>query len=548
MCGPLQVRRPSPIACGRVARAVLLLGTCLWCSCAEPIRTQSPEDAIGPRAREQAQGLPATSEAGSLRRPVQEPSPGPLRLTVGQAALLALENNKSLQVERFNPQIQRTLEQTQLAAFDPVLTGRITQERNRVDAEGQTPYTANGTAVTLGAEEFLPTGTTLGLSGSTASTAIVQPGGKDAYAAALAFTATQALLQGSGRSANLAAVREARIDVQISEYELRGFAQTLVAQIEETYWNYILAEKQIEIVNQSLELAQRQLQEAQERVKLGDLAKTELPAAEAEVALRKEDLIDARSALATTKLTFMRLANPPGGNLWSRDVVLDSRPEIPAIALDSVEDHVTLALRMRPDLNQARVLWQRGELDVVKTKNGLLPRLDLFVTLGKTGYADSFGGSIGDITGGSYDAVLGLAGELAPINRAARASHTRAVLSHEQAREAIANLSQLIETDVRSAFLEVARSQEQVSATAATLRLQEEKARSEAEKFRLGKSTSLLVAQAQRDLLASQIAQVQAVTNYLKAFVEIYRQEGSLLDRRGIAAPGAEPAKGPEVP
>ena len=133
--------------------------------------------------------------------------------------------------------------------------------------------------------------------------------------------------------------------------------------------------------------------------------------------------------------------------------------------------------------------------------------------------------------------------EYPPLNRGAQARHLRAVLTRQQAREAIDNLSQLIEVDVRTAYLEIARSQEQVAATAATRKLQEEKLRSETEKFRLGKSTSLLVAQAQRDLVSSQIAEVQAVVNYLQSFVEMYRQEGSLLERRGIAGPGREPVE-----
>ena len=50
----------------------------------------------------------------------------------------------------------------------------------------------------------------------------------------------------------------------------------------------------------------------------------------------------------------------------------------------------------------------------------------------------------------------------------------------------------------------------------------------------LGYALLLLVAQAQRDFTSSQIAEVQAVVNYLKSLVEIYRQEGSLLERSGI--------------
>ncbi len=100
-----------------------------------------------------------------------------------------------------------------------------------------------------------------------------------------------------------------------------------------------------------------------------------------------------------------------------------------------------------------------------------------------------------------------------------------------------------VELDVRTAFIEVNRTREQISATAATRKFQAEKLRAETEKFRVGRSTSLLVAQVQRDLLFSQIAEVRGVANYLKALVELYRLEGSLLERRGISAPGREPVE-----
>jgi len=72
----------------------------------------------------------------------------------------------------------------------------------------------------------------------------------------------------------------------------------------------------------------------------------------------------------------------------------------------------------------------------------------------------------------------------------------------------------------------------------ATRKFQEEKLRIETEKFRVGRSTNLFVAQAQRDLLASRIGEVQALVNYLKSLTRFYQLEGSLLERRGIQAPG----------
>jgi outer membrane protein TolC len=114
------------------------------------------------------------------------------------------------------------------------------------------------------------------------------------------------------------------------------------------------------------------------------------------------------------------------------------------------------------------------------------------------------------------------------------------MLSRTQAMEAVGNLAQLIEVDVRAAYIEAERAEEQVAATEAARKLQEEKLRAETEKFRVGKSTAFLVAAAQRDLLTTQISEIQAVVDYLKALVDLYRLDGSLLERLHISAPGRE--------
>jgi outer membrane protein TolC len=117
------------------------------------------------------------------------------------------------------------------------------------------------------------------------------------------------------------------------------------------------------------------------------------------------------------------------------------------------------------------------------------------------------------------------------------------MLTREQAQKALENLSQLVEVDVRTAYIEVNRTKQQIAASSATRMFDEEKLRTETEKLRVGKSTSFLVAQAQRDLLVSRIAEVRALANYLKALIDLYRQDGSLLERRRISAPGREPVK-----
>jgi outer membrane protein TolC len=469
---------------------------------------------------------------------------GPLKIDIQAAILLAMENNRSLAVERMNPQVSRTFEKEELAVFDPALSAGVSARRtvgDRLSRAGFGTESQIGDSVTgsVALSKFFATGTTLALEGSTSYTDSSLY--SDTFTAnRLGVTVTQALLQGMDIRANLARVNQAKLDTLISEYELRGFAEILLEEVESKFWDYALAGKQIEIYTNSLSLAEKQMAEAQERIKIGRLAETELAAAQAEVALRRENLINARSNLAKERLNLLRLLNPRPTINWGRDIILEYQTTLPSIELDDVEQHVRLALKMRPDLNYARLAIRRGDLEVVKTKNGLLPRMDAFITFGKSGYADTFRNASSNVDSRSYDVTCGLMFEYPPANQAARARYSRAVISRSQLLEALENLIQLVQVDVRSAYIEVTRAREQITATAATRNFQEEKLRAETEKFRVGKSTSLLVAQAQRDLVASQIAETQAVANYLKALVALYRLEGSLLQRRGIAAPGAE--------
>jgi outer membrane protein len=487
---------------------------------------------------------PSAPERGKPAVPPKEQ--GPLRLSVQEAVLTTLENNRALQVERLDPAIRRTAEEQALAVFDPIIDAETFYLREKTPQE-QTglPRSVSGTDLRVGVSQFLPTGTLLGLDLSGNHYRSNPSGGR--YGTRLGVSVTQSLLQGRGREVNLASLRQARLDTLSSQYEFRGFSEALVAQVEDTYWDYTLAHRQIRIFEDSMKLAERQLEETSEIVSVGRLPETEMVAAEAEIALRRQELIDAQSARDLIRLRLLRLINPTGPDLWERELILLDDPAVPETDLEEIESHVELALLMRPEINQARLQLEREELEVVKTRSGLLPRMDLFISLGKTGYADSFGSSLGDVTGDGYDLLAGVRFQYPFRNRAPKAIHERAVLTLRQVEEALGNLTQLIELDVRTAYIEINRSERQIYASKASRQLEEEKARVENEKFRVGKSTSFLVAQAQRDLVRARILEIRAVVNYLKALVNLYRVEGSLLERWGIEAPGKDPVHPPTL-
>ncbi len=457
--------------------------------------------------------------------------------------MMALEHNRSLRVQRMNPIIAGTFEELERATFDPVVFGQASAERRRDEFLSPTlddtlTDESERFNFSAGVGQFFPTGTDLEI-GVSQSYRDPRGDGDPTDRVRGFVTVTQALLQGRGLDVNLAQVRQARLDTLASEFELRGFAEALLADVESTYWDYVLARREVEIFEESVAVAEQQLDATRERIEVGQLAETEIAAAEAEVALRRQALINARSSVELLRLQLIRFLNPePGIDGWDRKIEVLDEPSVPDVELDDVRDHVQVALSLRSEIHESHLQLAGQGLSVVQTRNGLLPRLDFFVTLGKTGFANSFGEGFRNVDGDGYDATVGVRAEYALGNRQSHANHRRARATHRQAEESIRNLVQLVELDVRSAYTETLRAKEQIDASAATRRLQEEAFRAETEKFDVGLSTVLDISLAQRDLLESQIAEVGAIIDYRKALIDLYRLEGSLLKRRGIGGPG----------
>ncbi len=462
---------------------------------------------------------------------------GPIELSLEEATVLGLRNNRDLAVQQLNPVIAGTFERIEAGVFDPQAFADFVYERERaseVDRGTGTRFTVDGNSydAAAGVRQELPTGTDVEV--GVGQSRDISNRAPEQQEARLGLTVTQQLLRGAGPVVNLASVRQAQFDTLASLYELRGFTEALLADIERTYWLYDLALERIAIFEGSLDLAQRQLAEAEQRIAIGVLSATVAAVAGAEVARREQDLIDARSDMEAWRLRLMRLLNATGVGQFDRPLVLTSKPAaIDPQPLTDLDDRLQLAQAARPDLAEARLRLEQNRLETIVTRNGLLPQLEVFVALGKTGFDDTFGGSFSELDGDTYDLAAGLSFTKVLGNQAARAANEGAYASRRQAAYAVRNLEQLVELEVRLAANEVERARQQIGASRTTRILEEETVRAERGRFDAGTSTALLVAQAQRDLLEAQIAEVEAVVAYRLALIDLYVAEGSLLERRG---------------
>jgi len=509
--------------------------------------------ASGEGAAGKAESLdePPAADVGSAIERFRPPAPlklgkdQALALTIDAARLLVLENNQSLVVERLRPPIAATMEDVAAGIFDPLVTAEIGHGRTQgelLSAEGDR-HTFDTDAV-LGeaaVEQTLPTGTTVRLEAG--SEIDDESDVRQWIRSRVGLMVSQSVLRGASRPANLARVREARLDAIASTYQLRGFAEALLGQVETAYWDCVLAKLQLEIAERAKRAAEARLKTTAQRIDAGTLSESERVAAEAAVARREQRRRNAESQTEMMRLRLLRLLNPPCAQKWQRDVVVERPPLVPNTPLDNVEDHVRTALASRPDLNQARLQVKRGELEVVRTRDGLLPVLDLFATVGKSGYAEHLDESWKNLDSNDYDMFMGVRTQFPLRNRSARAQYKQAMLTKEQTVEALENLEQFIQMEVRTAFEEVRRATNQIEATRITLDLRQRAYESEVERLKIGRSTTLDVVRAHRDLLDSQDAVAEAKIDYLKAVVNLFRVDGSLLVRRGVEAPGAEPVE-----
>jgi len=460
-----------------------------------------------------------------------------LPLSLEETVLMSLDANPDLRVQTFEPGIAGTFLQRERARFSPEIFAELSQR------ESSSSETARSTGEQFDAEvqqlrmqaginQTLATGTDITLAAS--QHAEISNRAPDQEEARITLSFTQALLQGGGRNVNLASVEKARLELDISQAELRGYTEAMVAAVERAYWQYWLADQTIGIASQALEVARQQRADLQQRIAVGQLARNEEAVALAEVARRRQTLIDARANAIQRRIELLALIAP---EQLDTEIAPTTVPEPPETENDTtMTERIALAVASRPDLQEARWRLQQRRLDTVVTRNGRLPRLDFFADLAKTGYGPKAADAWSDLGGSGYDVQAGLRLSYPPGNVDARARADEARFRQDQAQAALANLRFQIESEVRLAYHELDRATRQIEASAETRRHQQRTVEAELERFQVGAGTALLVAQAQRDLLAVMIAEKEALVAARLALLDLFLAEGSLLERRGLRA------------
>ncbi|MBL7649069.1 MAG: TolC family protein [Candidatus Hydrogenedentes bacterium] len=544
--------------------------------CAHTETSWTPETVAPPPLAKAAIEAPASleSRAESLALPAE--LSGPVTLTRDGAILTTLLNNRRIEVARFGPEIDATYIDENRAVFDPRLLAQISRGRGTrqslgfsstgtatsggttaskqltpdnvadllasvqrlnesIDAlNGDNDSTVVGNSGSVEVQQFLPTGTLLFLTGA-GTTLDHNPGG-DSSQHTWTAGVSQPLLRGAGMETNLAALRQARNIAAQSEHEFRRAVLDVVRETERAYWELALAKEVLAIRAFGVTLANDQMKREEELESVGKALGGDVMTARAERLARQADLVDAQAALKSQSIELIRLMHPESAPRWEVGFEPQDEAEVVEVALNADESE-DLALLYRPELAQARLTLANLELDVVRTRNGRLPQLNLVGEYeGASGGESATSSNTSSSDEDTYS--VGLQFEMALFNRAERARHLRAQLSQERGAGYITQLEEEIAADVRQAMVEVERQWERLAATAEAVLSRREAVRVIEGRHEVGKATNLDVLQVQRDLIQSQVDDATARVRYIEALTELYAAEGTLLERRGIALDG----------
>jgi outer membrane protein len=349
------------------------------------------------------------------------------------------------------------------------------------------------------------------------------------------FTATisQQCLNGFGAAVNKALVYVAQNEQKI---ERESFRQQVMAQLvnaENAYWNLVASQDAVRSAQEAVAAAEELEKENRKQLEIGSMAQLDVVSAQSQVAATRRDLIVAQTneQIAELQLKSMISRNLDEPLASAAIETADPLPEPDDKPIPPVEELSAQAMQNRPEISiaEGNIKSQMDAMPFIR--NALLPNVNVFGLITTVGLYNVFGTAMVDAVEFKYPEVAFGVQVTFPIrNRQAQADEVRSRLELKQAEDTLVRSKSNIDVDVQNAVIALKQSKAQVAAAHEDLRLERRKLDAERIKLASGLSTSYNVILVQRDLIASELADVQARNAFARAQVTLAQATGSVLE------------------
>jgi outer membrane protein len=507
-------------------------------------------------------------------------------LTLRDAMTMALENNRDIEVERLNVQMNEFDLRGAQGFYDPNLATTLYYDHRAIPA---TSIFASGkTDNVIGSATFTQRTPWQGSSvtgffdNNRATTDNPFVSLNPQYTTNLSFTFTQPILRNRTIDSGRRQIRIAKKRLDISDSQFRQRAIEIIAQVQRAYWDLVFARRDQEIKQESVDLANTQLEHNERLVEAGTLAKSDIISARVELERRKDEAEAAVDAIQRAENALKALMAQVGdGEIWQSELVPVEQPQIEPGASLPLEDALSLAARNRPEMEQYRLRGELNKIDSEYLRNQTKPQVDFFVTYGAAGLAGPLRATQNPInasnailygrinqlsalsglpplpianTGGTPDSLIGGYGQsLANLfkndfrswrfglninlplrNRTAEANLGRSLAEGKQIDVQRQKTVELIEVEVRNALQAVETARKRADAAKNSRVNAELQYQSEQRKFDAGQSTNFFVLDRQNALSSARGRELRALTDYTKAVAELQRALSTTLSSNNV--------------
>jgi len=402
------------------------------------------------------------------------------------------------------------------------------------------PSVSTGTnAFSINYSQAFTTGTSFTLNyglqrqGSTQLRLLFDP----AFTPGFNFTVNQQLLNGFGFAVNKALIKVAENEQQIERDSFRRQVITSLTTAQNAYWDLVAAQAAVRAAQQAVEAAEALEANNKRQVEIGTMASLDLVTAQSQTANSRRDLIVAQTSVSNAELQLKSQFSKDLDDAFASATIetTDMFPNPDNAPLPSLEEAIAIANKNRPDVGVAEgnIKSQKDVLPFIQ--NALKPNLNIYGLVSTVGLYNFFGTSFTEAIHFKYPQVaVGIQLTFSLRNRQAQADEVRSQLELHQAEGTLVRTKSQIEVDVQNALIALTQSKAQVAAARETVRLEQQRLSDEQTKLAIGLSTSYNVVLIQRDLLAAQVAEVQASAAYAKARVTLDQAMGVTLERNHI--------------
>jgi len=495
-----------------------------------------------------ALSAPAPCRAwGGGEEPKQQLQPAPrarlLPLSSREAVSLSLNHNLDIEVARYQPWIEDQNVFSTLGTWDHTAYASLGGARNvqpgTSQLSGATHLRTDSTAFTVGLRKTLPSGASYDLSftndrmDSNNSFLLVNPLWQQSGGASVSIP----LLRGGSTSANsstLVIARHTR-DLSVDAFE-KSLSDSVFGTMQ-AYWDLVFAIENKKVKEQSLEVAQRLLDDNRRKFERGVVARIDVTQADAGVAAQQEGILTAEAAVQSAADRLKRLVDPA---LLKEEVGLQpvESPRTFESEIDEkaeTERALLEAMKRRPETRQiARQLAQQ-DVSIAKSQNDLLPQVNLTGGAFLNGARGTFLESNSEVRSRDfYDLSAGVIFEWALEGSSARGSIQRAELEKRRLFLQQRNLENQVLVEVRDAIRQVKTNEKRIEANRRARVLAQEQLDGEMTRRDQGLSTTYRVLDVQQQLVQARTNELKALIDYNLSLHKVHVVTGELLEKNGI--------------